>query len=200
MRPSDEMPAGAAQTGIDEIDDAMVMDALNDPLRARLWMNLRQPRTARELSAMVGVPAPRLYYHLDILERHGWIVGAGERKSSTRPQRVWRSARPSYSASPRLVDAGDARTDGMVLGVLDDIACEMAGGSVDDEGRSHQVDLIIRRSGNLTAAQAKALRDEVAAVIDRHLPGWDSAIDERGVDRGEGTPFFRLAFTLARWD
>ena len=79
-----------------EIDDAIALDAINDPLRARIWSQLREPRSVRELAAGVGVAAPRLYYHLEILERHGWIAVDDERKTATRPSV---STRPRSAAT-----------------------------------------------------------------------------------------------------
>ncbi len=48
--------------------------ALGDPLRIRLFEALWQgPRSAKELSAEVGLPPDRLYYHLRQLQRAGIV-------------------------------------------------------------------------------------------------------------------------------
>ncbi|WP_405946854.1 winged helix-turn-helix domain-containing protein [Streptomyces prunicolor] len=51
-----------------------VHKALADPLRIRLLEALwEMPRSARELADHVDLPADRLYYHLNQLERAGLI-------------------------------------------------------------------------------------------------------------------------------
>jgi DNA-binding transcriptional ArsR family regulator len=77
--------------------------ALGDPLRIRLFEALwHGPRSAKELSAEVGLPPDRLYYHLRQLERAGIVEVAGYRPlPSGKAERVYRrvEAEPPGDAS-----------------------------------------------------------------------------------------------------
>jgi DNA-binding transcriptional ArsR family regulator len=81
--------------------------ALSDPLRIRLFEALWQgPRSAKELSAEVGLPPDRLYYHLRQLQQAG-IVEVGEYRPvpGGKVERVYRrvEAEPPGDASPEEV-------------------------------------------------------------------------------------------------
>lgn len=84
--------------------------ALGDPLRIRLFEALwHGPRSAKELSAEVGLPPDRLYYHLRQLERAG-IVEVGEYRAlpSGKAERVYRRVEaepPGDVSSPEEVAA-----------------------------------------------------------------------------------------------
>lgn len=82
-----------------------VHKALADPLRIRLLEALwEMPQSARELAVHVGLPADRLYYHLNQLERAGLIEIAEYRPLSRgKVERVYTPAvaePPGDAASP----------------------------------------------------------------------------------------------------
>ena len=61
------------------VDDPIAVDVINDPVRWRIYNQLYTPKTAQDLGGILGIPAARLYYHLALLERHGWIRIVEER-------------------------------------------------------------------------------------------------------------------------
>jgi DNA-binding transcriptional ArsR family regulator len=84
--------------------------ALGDPLRLQLFQALWQgPRSAKELSAEVGQPPDRLYYHLRQLEQAGIVEVAGYRPlPGGKTERVYRRAEaepPGDSSSPEELAA-----------------------------------------------------------------------------------------------
>ena len=84
--------------------------ALGDPLRIRLFEGLwHGPRSAKELSAEVGLPPDRLYYHLRQLERAGIVEVAEYRPTpSGKAERVYRRVEaepPGDASSPEEVAA-----------------------------------------------------------------------------------------------
>lgn len=60
------------------VDDAATLKALADPMRMTMLelMMVRPERvwTAKELAERVGVPATKLYYHINLLERHQLVA------------------------------------------------------------------------------------------------------------------------------
>jgi DNA-binding transcriptional ArsR family regulator len=82
--------------------------ALSDPLRIRLFEALwHGPRSAKELSAEVGLPPDRLYYHLRQLERARIIEVAEYRPlPSGKVERVYRRMEaepPGDTSSPEEI-------------------------------------------------------------------------------------------------
>jgi len=56
------------------IRDLETLRVLTDPLRMRILAHLRdQPRTVKEVAQILGLPHTRLYYHFNLLEKHGLI-------------------------------------------------------------------------------------------------------------------------------
>lgn len=84
--------------------------ALGDPLRIRLFEALWQgPRSAKELSAEVGLPPDRLYYHLRQLQRAGIVEVAEYRPlPGGKVERVYHRVEaepPGDASSPEEVAA-----------------------------------------------------------------------------------------------
>lgn len=75
------------------VDDPIAVDAINDPLRWRIYRQLITPKTVKDLGDILRVRPSRLYYHLKLLERHGWIRVIEERRTEgNSPERVYQTA------------------------------------------------------------------------------------------------------------
>ncbi|HUR48471.1 MAG TPA: winged helix-turn-helix domain-containing protein [Acidimicrobiales bacterium] len=75
------------------VSDPIAVDAINDPLRWRIYRQLVTPKTVKDLGEILGLRPARLYYHLKLLERHGWIKVAEERRTDgNSPERVYQTA------------------------------------------------------------------------------------------------------------
>ena len=68
-----------ADLPIKVLDAADALAAIADPLRARIFKALAAPMTAKQLAAQLRVPTTRLYYHLKVLEQHGFIAVVSRR-------------------------------------------------------------------------------------------------------------------------
>jgi DNA-binding transcriptional ArsR family regulator len=56
------------------VTDIEALKVYFDPLRARIVNELRgEPRSVHELAAALDIPFTRLYYHIHLLEKHGFI-------------------------------------------------------------------------------------------------------------------------------
>ena len=56
------------------ITDLETIKVVADPLRLQLLNLLREePRTVKQLSRMLHLPQTKLYYHMDLLEKHGLV-------------------------------------------------------------------------------------------------------------------------------
>ncbi len=55
------------------------LKVLADPLRGSILEHLRQPRTVKQLTTALGLATIKLYYHVNLLERHGLMGVVGTR-------------------------------------------------------------------------------------------------------------------------
>ena len=102
------------------VDDPIAVDVINDPLRWRIYNQLYTAKTAQELGGILGVPPARLYYHLDLLERHGWVRVVEERPTGGRgTKRVYRASHEhGFVLSDPVMQAPGFNTDGWQIGQL----------------------------------------------------------------------------------
>lgn len=101
------------------LEDPAAVAALYDPLRYRLFRLLAEPRTVAELSAEVGMPANRLYYHVKRLVKVGLIDDVERRPNGRHPERVYGRAaeRIRFSGELELYEGGLLR---VIADELDD--------------------------------------------------------------------------------
>ena len=59
------------------ITNPATLKVLADPLRIEILRAFRNPKTVKEVSSKVGMPATKLYYHVNLLEKHKLIQVVG---------------------------------------------------------------------------------------------------------------------------
>jgi DNA-binding transcriptional ArsR family regulator len=96
------------------VSDVAALQAIADPFRLRLVLAMRdRVMTVKEMAAMLGVPQTRLYYHVKILTRHGFLRVAGRRIVSGIEERSYESmAKDGTTIAESLI------SDPAVAGVL----------------------------------------------------------------------------------
>lgn len=103
------------------VKDLATLKALADPLRRSIVSLLDEARTVKEMSARIGKPADRLYYHLGLLEKHG-LVRAIEARGEERRYVVTAS---TIEIDPSLTLPA-ATADRLVRTALDEVRDEYA--------------------------------------------------------------------------
>jgi DNA-binding transcriptional ArsR family regulator len=56
------------------VDDLDTLKVLADPLRLRIREFMQSPTTVKQVAAELDMPPTKLYYHINLLEKHGLIV------------------------------------------------------------------------------------------------------------------------------
>lgn len=87
-------------TNVCVIEDPAAATAALDPVRSRLLSELRQPASAATLAGHIGLSRQKVNYHLRILESHGLIQAAGERRWGGLTERRLVATAPAYVVSP----------------------------------------------------------------------------------------------------
>ncbi len=109
--------------GSAEPQDMFVIEALDgikaiaDPLRMRVLMEIASGRrTVKAIAASLGVPKTRLYYHVNLLERHGMIRVASRRVVSGIEERSYEAPYQGWTVAPSLLP--DAIKGGLVEAIF----------------------------------------------------------------------------------
>ena len=102
-------------------DPAAAVSAL-DPIRSRLLAELGEPASAAALATRTGITRQKVNYHLRILEDHGLVLAASERRWGGLVERLMVASASSYVVSPGAlgsVGADPARSnDGLSASYL----------------------------------------------------------------------------------
>ncbi|HEX5614223.1 MAG TPA: helix-turn-helix domain-containing protein [Acidimicrobiia bacterium] len=96
---------------IEVIEDPVAAGVALDPVRARLLAELVEPGSAATVAARVGIARQKVNYHLRLLEAHGLVELAEERKRGGITERVLRATAATYVVSPAALAASAADPD-----------------------------------------------------------------------------------------
>lgn len=95
---------------VEEVDQAA---ALLKPRRVEIIRHLDQPRTLRELAALLGDTPQRLHYHVKTMEQAGLVERVGQRKVRGVMESWYQAIARSFWLAPDLIRSiGDPATAG----------------------------------------------------------------------------------------
>jgi len=140
------------------IQDIETLRAISDPLRIRLLELMAQPQTVKEIAAQLGVGKTKLYYHLNLLEKHGIIRVARTRVVSGIIEKSYQVAAFSFRPAKELLlrgDEGKAHGVAIVESILDATRADL----------THSLNTGQAALGE--AVQAMGLRYAVVTSVDR---------------------------------
>lgn len=85
------------------ITDPSQFESLSSPTRIRILKLCADPLSVRQIADRLGVPATRLYYHVNLLEDAGFLQVVHTRKSGARLEKLYRVAGKSITPGPELI-------------------------------------------------------------------------------------------------
>lgn len=150
------------------VTDPALLRVVTEPLRLRIFELTRdRPRTVKELAAALDVPVTRLYYHVNLLEKHGVIRVRSTRAVSGITEKTYAAAASRLSVdrslfavdSPALDEGAGAFVTVVLDGAKAEIQRGIAAGRIDPTGKEPAEGgmLLGRLWFRLTPAQAVAL-------------------------------------------
>jgi len=174
--PSSQSPAPDPAVPADQVTPSpTALRAMAHPMRLRMLGLLRTegPSTASRLASRLGINSGATSYHLRQLAEHGFVVDDPERGNAR--ERWWRAAHRTthvpddYSGEPNAGDARQAFSQAVAVayaGQIQQAVEELP--TLPDEWRplSSASDWSLR----LTPQEAKQLREELHAVVERYRP------------------------------
>ncbi len=101
------------------------LDALKviaDPTRLQIVRNLDKPRTVKELAGRLEIPATKLYYHVNQLEKHHIIQVVDRRIVSGIIEKHYQVTARRYHVSESLLqgsDASDEQVEALLSAIFD---------------------------------------------------------------------------------
>ena len=95
--------AATAPAPIECVRDPARAGSLLSPLRAQILGRAREPRSATEIAAELGIPRQRTNYHVRELARAGFLRKAGRRKKRNLYEQRWRATAETYVIAPEAL-------------------------------------------------------------------------------------------------
>jgi len=165
------------------IGDLETLKVVTDPLRLQMLNLLRgQPHTAKELAKALHLPQTKLYYHIDLLEKHGLIRVVATRLVSGILEKQYQATAYKLTVDRALfwmAPSAAGQYEGLEVflsAVLDythsDIMRSVRSGLIDfgkDAPADHALD-IGRIWFRLSPEQVVALQDRLKALVQEFQP------------------------------
>jgi len=106
------------------INDLDSLRVVSDSFRLQLLSLLDEPRTVKELAKSLDIPPHKLYYHINMLEEHGFIRVTSTRMVSAIPEKFYQITAFQFRTNPDLLtittsDKSQAGLDIYLQSVLD---------------------------------------------------------------------------------
>lgn len=96
-------------SGIFQIKDRDTLKAILDPLRTQIFETLiAQPLTIKQVADKLGLSPGNLYYHFNLLEKHGLISVVETRMVGNLAERLYQSTASEIDIDPGLVSSETA--------------------------------------------------------------------------------------------
>jgi len=150
------------------ITDPSQFESLSSPTRIRILKLCTEPFSVRQIAERFGVPVTSLYYHVNLLEKAGFLEVVHTRKSGARVEKIYRVAGKSITPVPELihnVDDVDAAAKALASIVIEPARLEAEHVMAKRlEGEEPSWDLA-RTFANLTPEEFEELASKLRAIV-----------------------------------
>jgi DNA-binding transcriptional ArsR family regulator len=183
-----------------EINDLEALKIMSDPLRIRLVDLLRRaPATVKQLAAALEMAPRSLYYHINLLQRHGLIRVVATRMVSGIQEKTYRATAYLFAYTDLAV-AGGSDSMEQVREVVVSSFFSITSEEIRDSIHAGRIDLAKdappERALSAGWGLLRLKADQVAALATR----LDALLEEYplydGAPEREGEQIYRFLFTL----
>lgn len=160
------------------ISDLETLRVMTDPLRSQIYeILLKKPATVSQVADQLGLAPSRLYYHVNMLERHGLIRVVATNMVANMVEKFYRAAANQLEIAPDLLNFSKPENQealtGMLTGALDATRDDMLRSittrhhmlSQGAEERERQV-TVVRRVARVSDEYADEFHKRMAALLD----------------------------------
>jgi DNA-binding transcriptional ArsR family regulator len=158
------------------ISDLETLKVLADPLRLNIISYLRKPGTVKQVATRIDKPPTKLYYHFNLLEKHGLIQMVDTRIVSGIVEKHYQRTAKTYKVAPGLLSPGAADFDeglsvtlGGVFGAAhEDLRESMMEGLVDleEEAPKHRRLMLTQGRLRLKPEEAEDFYSRLDALLE----------------------------------
>lgn len=159
------------------ISDLETLKVLADPLRLSILEYLMRPSTVKRIAEKIHKPATKLYYHFNLLEKHGLIVLVDTRIVSGIIEKHYQAAAKIYRVARNLLAPGSTDFDegleltlnGMFQATKQEILDNIHDQTIDmgEDSPWHRRMTITHVRMSLTPKQFIDFRDKFQALLDK---------------------------------
>jgi len=110
------------------IRDLDTLKAITHPLRLQLLKTIKEPKTVKEVSAVLDIPSTKLYYHINLLEKHDIIRVVETNIVSGIIEKTYQVTASRYQVDENLLldnELSDENLDKLLEAILDATKAEI---------------------------------------------------------------------------
>lgn len=164
-----------------EVSSLEALRVVSDSQRHRiLTLLIREPLTASEIAKRLKIARTRVYYHLDLLVEHRFIVVVEERQVAAMIERTFRARAQRFRVNRGMLAAASSQSE------LNDAQAMLLEHAADDlrscgqtQAQSGEPEVFVSRSFlRLSSARARELRAELDALVEKYSAADESATYE----------------------
>ena len=165
-------PAADDVAPVGAVRDLAALRVIADGQRHRILSAvIREALSAAALAERLTIPRTRVYYHLELLERHGFVRVCGYRDERS-PERLYRATAASFHIDRGLLGSELAHLNHARAGLLEAAADDLRHVAPDDET------VVVRRAFvRLGARRREAFRAALAALIAEYSAGDPAGVE-----------------------
>jgi len=160
------------------ISDLDTLKIISDPLRIQILRTLRNPRTVKEIADKLDIPATKLYYHVNQMEKHQLIRVAATNVVSGIIEKHYQVVARRYQVDQTLLSNKETFTaeklESLMMVILDDTKDELRksirAGIVDAADESPEKGWFIRGRLSLRKDQVVELTGHIKALLEQNEP------------------------------
>lgn len=139
------------------------LKALADPIRYQVFEQLIEiPKTAKQVSGLMGVKPTRLYHHFKVLEKAGLIHKTKTSKKRGAIEKYYKTVADRITIDPELLEKKSSGATSIYSGLFQATIKELAGSL---KRRKTRPMVVKRVKMNLTLTQARALETRIMKLI-----------------------------------
>jgi len=182
------------------IEDLETLKVLADPLRLRIRELMAEPTTVKQVAAELDMPPTKLYYHINLLEKHELIVLVDTRVVSGIIEKHYQISARQTQVAKHLLSPDEPSGEGFALTintmfdtVRDNLHYSVQDGVMewDDDGERYKGLSLHRGTLRLTDEQAAEFYGKVETLFHEYV-----ALSEEHRGKTDGTQKYRTFYTL----
>lgn len=155
------------------ISDPETLKVIADPLRLQILKSFKSPRTVKDVAEILDIVQTKLYYHVNMLEKYGFIEVVETNVVSGIIEKHYRVTAARYSVDSDLLAAAEdpgGQVDTLLSAVFDSAKSEIKqsvrAGLMDLKDDSEpKRGMIVHSSLNLTDEQVEEFDKKMSALL-----------------------------------